>query len=302
MIVSPGGPEANALKDRPYDLLYISTICSSGTAVLAFDDPGTGQSSGNKRKTSLSESKEQLLAWADRLRAQETILAGKVGYLGISEGALVAVRAAVDDPKTSCLLYISGPHDLGWMMCRAWQTRLSLLLGDDPTAEDPLPAKPLISLARRALIDDQPMQDEAADETLKSILTLGVRTRGSDREVREALVAAYTQFRAEVRTSSWFTKDPDEQLALAGSRHVPILVIAGTRDERIPIRTVERTKRILSSLESVSFFLPEASHSLVDFGDPLSDHPYDPCQLISPAVLKAVSDFVVASSKNKVRH
>jgi pimeloyl-ACP methyl ester carboxylesterase len=291
IIMASGFTTAKPLHDRLLDQVYISALCEAGVAAFAYDDPGSGRSTGKLDDFTLRESARQLGDWSDELGSTNLVARDQIGFAGMDGGAIVAALAAEEDPDARCLIYISGPHDMEWMMCRQWLTAQSRVLGDDP-AEAPLAGRVLIELAKLAATDDTSRPDEAAAAATELIEKCHLQPLGTESQVTDLLKVTYRELRQNVRAASYFSNDPVDILRTLGNRKVPVLVIAGARDKIVPVNTVLRSVRELAATPDIKFFMPDIAHSTADAGDVFGPNPFDPGQLVSPRVLKRASDFV----------
>lgn len=80
-----------------------------GIAVLCYDKPGVGSSTGDWREQTMSDRAKEALAALRFLRAQAGVDAGKVGLWGISQGGWVAPLAASMSQDVAFVVSVSGP-------------------------------------------------------------------------------------------------------------------------------------------------------------------------------------------------
>ncbi|MDP6564457.1 MAG: alpha/beta hydrolase [Alphaproteobacteria bacterium] len=125
-----GGTEEPLVRYRPFRQLA-ETLSRRGIAVLRLDDRGTGCSGGGR----LSEA--STATRADDTRAALTFLRGRrevdrrrLGLLGISEGATIAVMIAAADGALRAVVSMAGTAGPGWQVW-AHQTRYLISLGQE---------------------------------------------------------------------------------------------------------------------------------------------------------------------------
>ncbi len=80
-----------------------------GIAVLCYDKPGVGASSGNWKHQHASDRATEALAARRMLQAQPRINASAVGLWGISQGGWVVPLAASLSPDVAFIISVSGP-------------------------------------------------------------------------------------------------------------------------------------------------------------------------------------------------
>ncbi len=84
-------------------------VVHHGIAVLCFDKPGTGGSSGDWRAQSLQDRADEALAAVGFLRSQDDIDPGRVGLWGFSQGGWVTPLAASLSRDVAFIIPVSGP-------------------------------------------------------------------------------------------------------------------------------------------------------------------------------------------------
>lgn len=85
------------MEHKPF-LVLADYLTRGGVAVLRFDDRGVGGSTGDFTKATIDDFKRDALAALNYVSARKDI-GNKVGFVGHSEGGLVATLAAADEPK-----------------------------------------------------------------------------------------------------------------------------------------------------------------------------------------------------------
>jgi pimeloyl-ACP methyl ester carboxylesterase len=85
-----------------------------GVAALTYDSPGTGGSTGNAMLQTCEDRSSEAIAALKFLQAKAGIDPQKVGLVGGSQGALIALMAATQDPEVAFAIAVSGntgiPH------------------------------------------------------------------------------------------------------------------------------------------------------------------------------------------------
>ncbi len=80
-----------------------------GMAVLCFDKPGTGDSSGDWRRQSFQDRADEALAAVGFLRSRDDIDPARIGLWGISQGGWIAPLAAALSRDVAFIIPVSGP-------------------------------------------------------------------------------------------------------------------------------------------------------------------------------------------------
>lgn len=105
-VVLLGGSDRGP-RGRTKDALA-ETLAAGGIAVLTYDSPGTGGSTGSALLQTRDDRAREAIAAVAFLRGTDGIDAGRVGVIGGSEGARVALLAAARAPEIACAVAVSG--------------------------------------------------------------------------------------------------------------------------------------------------------------------------------------------------
>lgn len=96
-------------------------FCEAGLNVLRFDFRGSGESDGLFRDMTIGSEVEDALVALEAMRAEPTVIAERVGLLGLSLGGLVASCAAARDGRARALVLWSAVADLEEIIRERWQ-------------------------------------------------------------------------------------------------------------------------------------------------------------------------------------
>jgi len=96
------------------------SLAAAGMAVLRLDDRGTGESGGRFAGATTDDFARDAAAAVRWLRAQPAIDRARIGLVGHSEGAVVALLAARADPALAALVLLGAPSRPGRDIAR-WQ-------------------------------------------------------------------------------------------------------------------------------------------------------------------------------------
>lgn len=93
--------------DRRSFLALARHLAAHGIAVLCYDSPGTGCSTGKRWQQSLDERTEEACAAIQFLRTKADVRSDQIGLWGISQGASVAVMTAARSPEVAFVIPVS---------------------------------------------------------------------------------------------------------------------------------------------------------------------------------------------------
>ncbi len=85
------------------------SMAQRGIAVLIYDKRGIGQSTGDFKSSHTPEFQQDALAGWDFLRKQPQVNPRKVGIIGHSEGAVIAMRGAAENPDIAFVVLLAAP-------------------------------------------------------------------------------------------------------------------------------------------------------------------------------------------------
>ena len=240
-------------------------LTSHGIAVLRYDDPGIGGSTGDVLQETIHDRTGNVLAAVGLLLRHAEIDPDRIGLIGHSEGGIVAPLAATRSDDVSFLVLLAGTGVPGDVILRA---QLEFLLEDQgATAEE-------IQTAR------------AQQQRLFSALTTGEGweevEQGTRRILLESIAAAPESERASITDidayvdivikqqlmtvqspwyRSFFEYDPGPVLERLS---VPVLALFGELDTQVPAET--NAAAMVAALSAVDnpdftlFVLPGANH------------------------------------------
>ena len=136
--------------DRSELLAEIRVLTTAGFAVLAFDWPGSGASSGEIHWS--DGERQALVAAIDWLSTQSGIDPHRIGALGLSMGGYITAQVAAKDTRLSAVVLAAAPAD--FMEYITWTHNHWGWLSMSP-------AKFAVRRASNALSDIQPLNDVA---------------------------------------------------------------------------------------------------------------------------------------------
>ena len=148
------------------------TLLAAGFAVLRLDDRGVGASTGHFDGATTEDFARDAAAAVTWLRGQSRVQPDRIALVGHSEGALVALMVARDDPRVWVLGLLGAASRPGREIAR-WQ-RATLVAGDLTT----WPAAQRAAVLARAEADAEAIA--TTDPWLRTWFALDPRTIGRD--------------------------------------------------------------------------------------------------------------------------
>jgi pimeloyl-ACP methyl ester carboxylesterase len=107
-------------------------LAAEGVATLRYDDRGVGKSTGDFLSATSFDFADDARAVLDFLAAGDKIDSGRVGFLGHSEGGMIAPHAAVDNDQVAFVVSLAGTAVTGY---EVFATQLRQALASLPQAD-----------------------------------------------------------------------------------------------------------------------------------------------------------------------
>lgn len=191
ILVSGSGPQdrdETIFGHKPF-LVISDYLTRRGIAVLRTDDRGVGNSSGNSTESSLNDVASDVASEIEYLKTRKDVNSTKIGVIGHSEGAMVAVQIASGTD--------GHPADLGWVV---------MLAGAGVTGEQVLYKQAeLIALAAGAS-PEAIEQQRSWQETVFRILKTEPDNQAAIRKMRAAWDRTVSTMPAAQRTEAQSAK------------------------------------------------------------------------------------------------
>ncbi|MDW3651979.1 MAG: alpha/beta hydrolase [Bacteroidia bacterium] len=92
--------QSHSMGHKPF-LVLADHLSKSGIAVLRYDDRGVGESEGNLLESDFTDFTEDALAAFAYLAQRKEIDPTKIGYIGNSEGTVIASMAAIEEERVA---------------------------------------------------------------------------------------------------------------------------------------------------------------------------------------------------------
>jgi pimeloyl-ACP methyl ester carboxylesterase len=220
----PGNPSTD-----PWQWVMADYLSRRGIVVLRVDDRGTGHSSGDYATSTIEALSNDALAGIQFLRSHPQVDSGRVGLLGLSEGALVAQIAAADSPSL---------------------TRHVVLLGGPGIPGD----ANFLEQARRLAIPTRRPQERAAEER-RLVAKAWIRQLAKSDVDEEAI-------RAEVRAWNAGSSEPVNAKVLESMLNSALTPIVRSEIRFDPARVLPRVKAPILALNGAADLWVNADSNL----------------------------------------
>ena len=236
-----------------------------GVAVLRYDDPGVGGSTGDVLQETIHDRAGNVLAAVGLLRRHAEIDPDRIGLIGHSEGGIVAPLVATQTEDVSFIVLLAGTGVRGDEILKA---QLEFLLDDQgATAEEIETARAHQQRLFRSLTTGEGWEE--FEEATRRILLEGIEAAPeSDRAaITDVDVYVDTIIRQQLEAvqapwyKSFFEYDPGPVLERL---NVPVLALFGELDTQVPAETnAAAMVAALSAVDNPDFTLfvfPGANH------------------------------------------
>lgn len=211
-------------------------LTSQGFAVLRYDKRGVGRSGGRYETATTHEFAEDAEAAVRFLRARPEIAPDRIGLIGHSEGAIVALLVAARDPKLATIVLMAGPATSG---------------------------EQVVLEQQQYLLRNLPEKERQQRIALQKKILDAVKTDRGWEEV-ERLIPPDARALVAVARSPWFREFVRLQpLALLEQVTCPVLVLQGGKDTQVFPHHAEAFARALEARGKVPYavkIFPSLNH------------------------------------------
>lgn len=233
VLISGSGPQDrdhHVAGHRPF-LVLADYLTRQGIAVLRYDDRGTAKSTGTFATALQSDFVDDTLACVQWLQVQPGIDPKRIGLIGLSEGGMIAPRAAVRSLEIAFVVLLAGPGlPMEQVMIR--QARdISAVMGlkEELIAKNELTQREVLRLLR---------SDQAQTDVVAAVRTLlDAHNAGLSDEQRQALglpKAGAPNPQLQLAESPWLRDalrlDPRDALQKV---KCPVLALNGSLDLQV---------------------------------------------------------------------
>jgi len=228
ILISGSGPhdrDGLMFEHKPF-LVIADHLTRQGIAVLRYDDRGVGRSKGNLNDLTSADFAKDARAGFDFLKQHPKINHSEIGFIGHSEGGLIAPMIAAKHSDVAFLVLLAGPGVDGGIVLQSQFREMAKIRG---ASEEYLLAQDrwlnaLLKVIRQNDPATLSQLQSAGAATLKSI---------SNKTVLETLQRASTNLTPQLATQ-WFQffvrHAPTEALKEVTC---PVLVLNGEKDTQV---------------------------------------------------------------------
>jgi fermentation-respiration switch protein FrsA (DUF1100 family) len=295
MITGSGAQNRNEelLGHKPF-LVIADYLSRNGIAVLRYDDRGVGGSQGNYSEATSADLSTDAEAAFEFLRKNPKINPGKIGFIGHSEGGLIAPIAASANHEVGFIVSLAGPGVTGQQIIIRQSQEISRLSGEKESAikENTETNKKLYAVLRK---------EEDNKKAEKKILAIYkenlVKKKTSEEDVDKAVnqlkltfgANQYTWFRYFLMTdpSSFWKKVECPVLALNGEKDLQVAA-----KENLP--AIEKALKSSGNKSVKIIKLPGLNHLFQHCKTGLPTEYGNIEETFSPETLKIISDWILA--------
>jgi len=218
---------------KPF-LVLADHLTRSGIAVLRYDDRGVGGSGGQLAKTPYATQQKDASAALAALQGQAEVDPKRVGLIGHSEGANLAILTAVADKQCGYIVLLAG---MGVSGKEILPMQMAALLRAAGAAEDAIPG--LIALENKliaAILKQAPrpeIEALARDLTRRQLDQSKPPTPVTPEQLETLVKSGLAAFETE-SFMSLLRHDP--RPALRKLKKTPVLALGGSLDLQVPAR------------------------------------------------------------------
>ncbi|MCX6167795.1 MAG: alpha/beta fold hydrolase [Ignavibacteriales bacterium] len=277
-------------------------LTRKGIAVLRYDDRGVGGSTGNTMQSTTEDFAEDARAAIDFLIKQKNIDPKKIGFLGHSEGGIIAPLVAANSNNVAFLVLMSGTGVNGGDVLLEQQKMILKASGvADSLIDENLALQKEIN---KALSNDKDLNDIKKDITAfaeKDFETLSKEIKASIKD-KNAYINSTVQSQIILFNNPWFRYfikyDPAPTLQKV---KVPVLMTFGELDLQVPVNQnkpkMEEALRSGGNNNFKSIIFPKANH-LYQEAKTGSPGEYNELQKeFVPGFLQTIADWIIQTVK-----
>jgi len=236
-----------------------------GIAVLRYDDRGVGGSTGNTMQSTTEDLAGDAQAAIDFLKKQKNIDPKKIGFLGHSEGAIIAPMVAANSNDVAFMVLMSGTGVNGGEVLLEQQKLILKASGvADSLINQNLELQREINKALNNNKDLNDIRNDIQTFAEKDYETLSPDIKASIKD-KKAYINSTVQSQIMVFNNPWFkyfiNYDPAPALRKV---KVPVLMTFGELDLQVPVNQnkpkMEEALRLGGNKNFKSIIFPKANH------------------------------------------
>ena len=249
VLITGSGPQdrdSDIFGHKPFAVIA-DHLTRNGMAVLRYDDRGVGHSAGSQHGATTGDLAVDAKAGFDALAVRPDIDSARIGFIGHSEGGLIAPLAYTNGAEAAFIVLLAGPGEPGATLLPA-QSRL---IGE---ANDLAPAlvdwQAELQEAAIAVLADEPDDDAAADHLWDVAMAATESYPGGlPAEAAESVAVSLTTM-ADPWWRFFFFHDPAAELTEVDA---PVLALNGTLDTQVPVYNLDLVAEALAAGGNTAF-------------------------------------------------
>jgi pimeloyl-ACP methyl ester carboxylesterase len=243
VLITGSGPQdrdSEILGHKPFAVIA-DHLTRSGVAVLRYDDRGVGHSAGSQYGATTEDLAVDAKAAFEALAVRPDIDPARIGFIGHSEGGLIAPLAYTAGAGAAFIVLLAGPGEPGATLLPA-QSRLIGEANDVPPGLIEWQAE--LQEAAIAVLADEPSDDAAADQLWEVAMAAAETYPGGLPDEAAESVAVSLATMADPWWRFFFFHDPAAELA---NLDVPVLALNGTLDTQVPAYNLDLIAEALAA-------------------------------------------------------
>ena len=298
VLVSGSGPQdrdSTIAGHRPF-LVWADALTRRGIAVLRYDDRGVENSGGDFHQATTADFATDAQAAWEFLKGQSRVDSRRVGFIGHSEGGIIAPFVAAQNPDVAFLVLLAGTGIRGDRLVIMQSEAVSRSRGAGPEAI----RKEARMYEKMFRVIETNATAQAAEPDLKRIIaeTLAGMTDSEKKELNVSEDALLTDLKGMLADYPWnrFFLGYDPSTALRKIR-CPVLALTGDRDTQVPadinLSAIEQALKEAGNTHCQIKKLAGLNHL---FQPAQTGHPREYAKIeetISPEALTLVGDWIL---------
>jgi uncharacterized protein len=295
MITGSGAQNRNEelMGHKPF-LVIADYLSRNGIAVLRYDDRGFGASQGNYSESTSSDLATDAEAAFNFLKTNPKIIQNEIGFMGHSEGGLIAPIVASSHADVGFIVSLAGPGVTGQQIIIRQAQDIGRLSGEKEVdiKESTETYKKLYTILRKE------KDNKKAEIKIMAIYKEILMKKKTSKEDTEKAVAQlkmsfgadrYTWFRYFIMTdpSTYWKKVKCPVLALNGEKDIQVAA-----NENLP--AIEKTLKSSGNKSVKIVKLPELNHLFQHCKTGLPSEYSSIEETFSPDALRIITDWILA--------
>jgi len=289
ILISGSGPQnrdEELLGHKPF-LILADHLTRNGFAVLRYDDRGVAQSGGSFKTATSADFATDARAAIEYLKSRKEIDAKKIGFIGHSEGGLIAPMVAAETEDVAFIVMLGGPGIRGDKIILLQQELIAKVSGSkesDIKKKKELNAK-LFNMVVRSKNDAKLKLD------IENCLADALKDMPDEK--REAFIARQVSQVTSPWMKYFLKREPSESLV---NVQCPVLALNGEKDLQVPSKVnLDAIKYSLDKAKNKNYVVKELAGLNHLFQECETGLPTEYAvieQTFSPVALNEISDWL----------